>query len=57
MDVARRYLRSRDDMRETSIATRCILRRLFLFYNDRDFDPFVEHLRLRSAMAIPTGVN
>lgn len=32
------------------IATRCIESRLELLYSDRDFDPFVEHLGLRSAM-------
>lgn len=35
---------------DTVIATRCIESRLELLYSDRDFDPFVEHLRLRSAM-------
>lgn len=42
---------------DTLIATRCILDGLPLLYRDRDFDPFVEHLGLRSAMATPTGVN
>ncbi|WP_375403846.1 PIN domain nuclease [uncultured Sphingomonas sp.] len=37
------------------IATRCILDGLPLLYSDRDFDPFVEHLGLRSAMALITG--
>ncbi|MEA3031042.1 MAG: hypothetical protein QOG13_2367 [Sphingomonadales bacterium] len=32
------------------IATRCIADGLPLLYSDRDFDPFVEHLGLRSAM-------
>ena len=32
------------------IATRCIETGLALLYNDRDFDPFVEHLGLRSAL-------
>lgn len=32
------------------IATRCIESGLTLLYSDRDFDPFVEHLGLRSAM-------
>lgn len=32
------------------IATRCIEGRMALLYSDRDFDPFVEHLGLRSAM-------
>ncbi|MBI5784641.1 MAG: PIN domain nuclease [Rhodocyclales bacterium] len=31
------------------IATRCIENRLPLLYSDRDFDPFVRHLGLRSA--------
>lgn len=34
---------------DTVIATRCIESRLTLLYSDRDFDPFVEHLGLRSA--------
>lgn len=42
---------------DTLIATRCILDRLPLLYSDRDFDPFVQHLGLRSAMDFPTGVN
>ena len=33
------------------IATCCIERRLALLYSDRDFEPFVRHLGLRSAMA------
>jgi predicted nucleic acid-binding protein len=36
---------------DTVIATRCIESRLSLLYSDRDFDPFVEHLSLRSALA------
>lgn len=36
---------------DTLIATRCIEAGLALLYADRDFDPFVEHLGLRSAMA------
>lgn len=35
---------------DTLIATRCIESRLPLLYSDRCFDPFVEHLGLRSAM-------
>jgi predicted nucleic acid-binding protein len=35
---------------DTLIATRCIESGLALLYSDRDFDPFVEHLGLRSAM-------
>ena len=35
---------------DTLIATRCILDRLPLLYSDRDFDPLVAHLGLRSAM-------
>ena len=34
---------------DTVIATRCIANGLPLLYSDRDFDPFVEHLGLRSA--------
>lgn len=33
------------------IATRCIASGLTLLYSDRDFDPFVQHLGLRSALA------
>ena len=35
---------------DTVIATCCIERALPLLYSDRDFDPFVEHLGLRSAL-------
>lgn len=35
---------------DTLIATRCIESGLTLLYGGRDFDPFVEHLGLRSAM-------
>ena len=35
---------------DTLIATNCIAARLPLLYDDRDFDPFVEHLGLVSAM-------
>lgn len=35
---------------DTIIATRCIEDDLVLLYCDRDFDPFVKHLGLRSAM-------
>ena len=41
---------------DTLIATRCILDGLPLLYSDRDFDPFVEHLGLRSALDLSTGV-
>ena len=33
------------------IATRCIADGMSLLYSGRDFDPFVEHLGLRSALA------
>ena len=36
---------------DTLIATRCIESGLPLLYSDRDFDPFVEHLGLRTALA------
>jgi hypothetical protein len=36
---------------DTVIATRCIENGLPLLYSDRDFDPFVEHLGLRSALS------
>ena len=32
------------------IATRCIADNRILLHNDRDFEPFVEHLGLRSAL-------
>ena len=35
---------------DTLIATRCIESGLPLLYSDRDFDPFVEHLGLRSCL-------
>jgi predicted nucleic acid-binding protein len=35
---------------DTLIATRCIESDYALLFSDRDFDPFVEHLGLRSAM-------
>ncbi len=35
---------------DTVIATRCIESGLPLLYSDRDFDPFVEHLGLVSAL-------
>lgn len=38
---------------DTVIATRCIESGLPLLYSDRDFDPFVEHLGLRSALLGP----
>ncbi|MCU6453561.1 PIN domain nuclease [Sphingomonas sp. A2-49] len=38
---------------DTLIATRCILDCLPLLYSDRDFDPFVQHLGLRSALVTP----
>ncbi len=41
---------------DTLIATRCILDSMPLLYSDRDFDPFVEHLGLISALDA-TGVN
>lgn len=35
---------------DTVIATRCIESGLPLLFSERDFDPFVEHLGLRSAL-------
>jgi predicted nucleic acid-binding protein len=35
---------------DTLIATSCIEKDLTLLYSDKDFDPFVEHLRLRTAL-------
>ena len=37
---------------DTLIATSCIEKELSLLYRDRDFDPFVQHLGLRSANRI-----
>jgi predicted nucleic acid-binding protein len=34
---------------DTLIATSCIEKKISLLYSDRDFDPFVQHLGLRSA--------
>lgn len=36
---------------DTIIATFCIERRTVLLYSDRDFDPFVRHLGLKSAFS------
>ena len=36
---------------DTLIATKCIEADMPLLFSDRDFDPFVEHLGLRSALA------
>jgi predicted nucleic acid-binding protein len=41
---------------DTLIATRCITDDIPLLYSDRDFDPFVQHLGLRSA-SDALGVN
>lgn len=41
---------------DTLIATRCILDDIPLLFADRDFQPFVEHLNLRSALD-DTGLN
>ena len=35
---------------DTVIATRCIESKMPLLHSDRDFDPFVEHLGLRTAL-------
>lgn len=35
---------------DTLIATHCIENGLTLLYSDKDFDPFVEHLGLRTAL-------
>lgn len=35
---------------DTLIATRCIESDYALLYSDRDFEPFVEHLGMRSAI-------
>jgi len=42
---------------DTLIATRCILDDIPLLYSDRDFDPFVAHLGLKSALDSISGVN
>ena len=36
---------------DTLIATSCIEKGLALLYSDKDFDPFVEHLGLQSAIS------
>jgi predicted nucleic acid-binding protein len=36
---------------DTLIATSCIEKGVALLYSDKDFDPFVEHLGLQSAMS------
>jgi len=41
---------------DTLIATRCILDAIPLLYSDRDYDPFVQHLGLCSAMNLDPGV-
>jgi hypothetical protein len=57
LDAARNYRRLRmlgvtvRKTIDTLIATRCIERSDALLYSDRDFDPFVAHLGLRSATA------
>ena len=38
---------------DTIIATRCIESGFTLLYSDRDFDPFVQYLGLRSALLEP----
>jgi len=38
---------------DTIIATRCIESGFTLLYSDRDFDPFEQHLGLRSALLEP----
>jgi predicted nucleic acid-binding protein len=37
---------------DTLIAARCIRDGMSLLYSDRDFDPFVQHLGLRSALPV-----
>ena len=38
---------------DTLIATRCIADDLSLLYSDRDFDPFVKYLGLKSPFPVP----
>jgi len=45
-----RTLRAKGVTIDTLIATRCIESNYSLLFSDRDFEPFVEHLGLRSAM-------
>jgi hypothetical protein len=40
---------------DTVIATHCIADNLSLLYRDKDFDPFVKHLGLRSETKTPSG--
>ena len=57
IEAARNFRRLRDQgvtvrkTIDTLIATRCIHEGFSLLYSDRDFDPFVEHLGLSSALA------
>jgi hypothetical protein len=37
---------------DTIIATRCLMDKHALLFSDRDFDPFVEHLGLQSALGV-----
>jgi predicted nucleic acid-binding protein len=37
---------------DTLIATSCIEKGLVLLYSDKDFDPFVEHLGLQTALSV-----
>jgi predicted nucleic acid-binding protein len=51
-EVLQGFVSERDFNRktiDTLIATSCIEKELSLLYSDRDFDPFVQHLGLRSA--------
>lgn len=41
---------------DTLIATRCIRERIPLLYSDRDFEPFVEHCNMPSALDWPFGL-
>lgn len=54
-----RHLRSRGvtvrKTIDTLIATRCLVDGHELLYSDRDFDPFVEHLGLASALEVRCG--
>lgn len=59
LEAARNYQRLRSlgitirKTIDTLIATRCIRDDIPLLYSDRDFDPFVRHFGLRSALELP----
>lgn len=53
-DLRRRGITVRKTI-DNLIATRCIIDGIPLLYADRDFEPFVQHLGLRSALDLTHG--